>query len=164
MRTVIAMVVLLGLGSLWTFFGLPWLMESVFPDVFAAPGMDLQRFFSEGPRKLFPVFWFCNVAAVCLWIWRTKQRRASSATHVTSMQNRWWVTAGLLLVVGLVLNAFTIWIPFPQVPLGGVLMLLSFLFVHELLCFWLPTVLASQGSYRLVVPGAQVILSLGGGQ
>ena len=155
MRNLIILVVLLVLGAACNFVVLPGLVTS-FRNVFAAPGLPMQQFLDEGPLTLFKVFWFCNVGAVLAWVYRTSQRCAASAARVARMRGHWWITASLLLAAGLVCSAFTIWIPFPQVSLMGTILLLVLLLVDEALFFWLPTVLASPRSYRLVAPGAQI--------
>lgn len=156
MRNLVILVVLLILGAVCNFVVLPALAATTFRDVFAAPGLPMQQFLNQGPPTLFRVFWFCNVGAVLAWFLRTSQRRAASAAGVAKMRGHWWLTACLLLAAGLVCTAFTIWIPFPQVSLMGEALLLALLLVDEALFFWLPTVLASPGSYRLVAPGAQI--------
>lgn len=157
MRNLITVVLLLVAGAVLNLLILPRLMETVFLDVFAAPGLQLEQFLDEGPPKLFTVLWFCNVAAVLFWFYRTMRRRAASAARVAAMGAQWWIAASLLLAVGLVCSAFSIWIPFPQVPLLGDILLLALLLVDEALLFWLPTALASPRSYRLVAPGAQLL-------
>lgn len=162
--TVVLLVVAGVAGAVCNFSILPWLVQNLFRDVFAAPGLSpLQEFLNEGPPTLFKVFWFCTLGAVAAWFGRTVGRRAASAARVAEMRDRWWTTASLLLVVGLVCMAFSIWIPFPQVPLAGSILLVGLLLVDEALFFWLPTVLTSPRSYRLVVPGAQLVRSLKGG-
>ena len=155
MRKLVILVVLLVLGAVCNFVFLPGLMTN-FRNVFAAAGLPLQQFLDEGPPSLFMTFWFCNVGAVLAWFGRTMQRRAASAAMVAKMRAQWWITAGLLMAVGLVCFIILISMPFRQVSLLGVVLLLVLLLVDEALCFWLPTVVASPRSYRLVVPGAQV--------
>ena len=156
MRNLVTLVVLLVLGPMWTFFALPWLMETVFLDIFAAPGLQLQQFLDEVTGKLFVVFWCCNVSVVLVWVLRTMRRRAASAAKVAVMRVRWWTAASLLLAAGLILSAVMVLLPFPRLSPGGVILLLVLLLVNEALLFWLPTVFASRRSYRLVVPGAQL--------
>jgi len=156
MRNLVTVVVFLVLGPMWTFFALPWLMETVFLGVFAAPGLQLQQFIDEVAGKLFVVFWLCNVSVVLLWVIRTMQRRAPSAAKVAAMRDRWWTAASLLLFAGLVLSAVMILLRFPQLSPGGIILLLALLLTSEVLLFWLPTVFASRRSYRLAVPGAQL--------
>ncbi len=156
LRTLITVVLLLVVGPVLNFFILPRSMETVFLDVFAAPGLQLQQFLGEGPPKLFKVFWFCNMGAIIVWFYRTMGRRAASAARVAAMRTQWWIAAGLLVAAGLICSAFSIWFPFPRVSLLGDVLLLVLLLVDEALLFWLPTVLASPRSYRLVAPGAQL--------
>ena len=155
MRNLVTVVVFLVLGPMWTFFALPWLMETVFLGVFAAPGLQLRQFLDEVTGKLFVVFWCCNASVVLLWVVRTMQRRAASAAKVAAMRVQWWTAASLLLAAGLILSAVMILLRFPQVSPGGIILLLALLLTSEALLFWLPTVFASRRSYRLVVPGAQ---------
>lgn len=157
MRNLITVVLLLIAGAVLNFWILPRSMETIFLNVFAAPGLQLQQFLGEGPPKLFRVFWFCNVGALMVWFYRTMGRRAASAARVSAMRARWWIAGGLLLAAGLVGSAFSIWIPFPQVSLLGDIFLLVLLLVDEAFLFWLPTVLASPRSYRLAAPGAQLL-------
>ncbi|KKZ13922.1 MAG: hypothetical protein TQ37_02880 [Candidatus Synechococcus spongiarum 15L] len=154
MRNLVAVVVLL-LGAVCNFFFLPGFVAN-FRNVFAAPGLQLQQFLAEGPPTLFVVFWFCNVGATLFWFVRTMRRRTASAAMVAKMRAQWWIAAVLLLVAGLVCFVIRIWSPFPQVPPLGIILLLVLLLVDEALLFWLPTVLASPRSYRLVAPGSQL--------
>ena len=156
MRNLVTVVVLLVVGPTWTFFALPWLLETVFLNSFASPGLQLQQFLDEVTGKLFVVFWCFNVSVVLLWVVRTMQRRAASAARVAAMRARWWTAASLLLAAGLLLSAVMILLRFPQLSPGGIILLLALLLVNEALLFWLPTMFASRGSYRLVVPGTQL--------
>ena len=153
-RNLVTVLVLLFGGPMWTFVVLPWLLKTVLLNGFVSPGLQVQQFLDE-VTGLFVVFWCCNVSVVLLWVVQTMQRRAASAAKVAAMRARWWTAASLLLVTGLLPSAVMVWFRFPQLSPGGIILLLALLLVSEALLFWLPTVFASRGSYRLVVPGVQ---------
>jgi hypothetical protein len=85
------------------------------------------------------------------------------------MQPRWWLAATLLVVLGWLYQLlFTVFIwqvrgqsptnvsgmnYFP-IPPAGWLLLMVFVIIDVILLFWLPTLLASPKTFRLVVPGA----------
>jgi hypothetical protein len=89
------------------------------------------------------------------------------------MQPMWWVAAIVLSVFGwLCLGWFTIFtwqvrglspidgsgMNFYPVPAGGWILLMGFVLLDVVILFWLPTLLASPRTYRLVVPGAVTLL------
>lgn len=85
------------------------------------------------------------------------------------MQPAWWVCAVVLVLFGWTYQLFFIVLKWQisgtapvegidtnyfQLPPGGWITLLVLVILDVALLFWLPTMLASPKSYRLVVPGA----------
>jgi hypothetical protein len=84
----------------------------------------------------------------------------------------WWLAAILLTIYGwLCMGWYNIFqwklsgtSPVPggmnyyPLPTGGWVVLLGFVLLDVVLLFWLPTLLASPRTYRLVVPGAVTVL------
>jgi hypothetical protein len=84
------------------------------------------------------------------------------------MKPLWWLAMCLLVMLGWLYQLFfTVFIwqvrGSPIAP-GGWIFLMTFVIFDVILLFWLPTLLASPKSYRLVVPGAIQADQLFGGR
>ena len=139
---------------------LEFLLETLFRHAFSVPGLPpVTQFLREGPEKLFHAFFVSSCVTSAAWLARTRLRRtAASAKKVAAMQAQWWAAAGFLLLFGVILSFFFIWRHFPYPPFPTpttILWVVLFLAMIEMFFFWLPTMLSSPRSYRLVVPGAQ---------
>jgi hypothetical protein len=96
-----------------------------------------------------------------------------NSAEVREMQPTWWLCAFFLVILGWVYQLFFTILKWQisgtapvegidtnyfQVPPGGWITLLVLVILDVGLLFWLPTMLASPKSYRLVVPGAMRFL------
>lgn len=168
---LLAACVALGVG--WIFLGQNWIFLNLFPGLLVGPGLNLVDYLQIGSSPAFKVFWAGCITALLIWISVTWSSRPHSSSQTRQMQPMWWLAASLLTVFGwLCLGWFTIfqwqvtgtspiagagYTSYP-VPPGGWVMLMSFVLLDVILLFWLPTLLASPRTYRLVVPGAVKLL------
>jgi len=160
-------------GILWIFLIQSWLFLNFFYGILAGPGLNLEIYLQTGSGRSFAMLWFSCMAALMIWLIATARARPRNSEEVRSVQPRWWLTASLLLLLGwLYLLLFTVIVwqvrgetptgirgmnYFPILP-GGWLLLMFFALMDVILLFWLPTLLATPRTYRLVVPGAVKLL------
>lgn len=160
-------------GIIWTFILQNWIFLNVFPGLLVGPGLNLAEYLQTGSSPAFSVFWVGCIIALLIWIGTTLTARPQSSTQVRRMQPLWWLAAALLAVFGwLCLSWFTIFrwrytgtspiggsnVHFYPVPAGGWILLMGFVLFDVIMLFWVPTLLASPRTYRLVVPGAVTLL------
>ncbi len=161
-------------GAFWTFVVQDFLFLNLFPGLLVGPGLDLQDYLQNGSSPSFTMLWISCLTALLIWFWRTSSRRAANSAAVRGMRPQWWLAASLLVLLGwLYLLVFTVFIwqvrgqspiegsgltAYPIPPVGWIL-LMGFVLLDGILLFWLPTVLASPRSYRLVVPGAVTLFA-----
>jgi hypothetical protein len=166
----IALLITALVGVLWVFIGQNWLFLYVFPGLL---GPVVPTFLNTGSSPSFTVLWISCIVALALWIVTAANRRTRSAADVIRMQTAWWITAVLLTVLGGLYQLFFtvfIWMIrdespiqgsgisyYPLPPAGWVLVLTMVVF-NVLLLFWLPSLLATPRSHRLVVPGAVTLI------
>lgn len=133
-------------GILWTF-----LVQSY---LFSYP---LAEFLSQRSSNTpFGLLWVSCIAALMIWLFLTINSKTRNADEVMQMRSRWWLAA--MILVGLGWSFQWLFSRADPIPLPGWFILLIFVPVDVLLLFWLPTLLASPGSYRYVVPGAVKLL------
>jgi len=104
-----------------------------------------------------------------IWLAITTSKTPMNSSEVRAMRPTWWICATALVMLGWLYQlVFTvlIWqftgtapmegveINYYPVPAGGWATLLILVVLDVALLFWLPTMLATPKSYRLVVPGA----------
>ena len=160
-------------GILWVFLAQNWLFLNLFPGLLVGPGMNLEDYLQTGSSPSFAVLWISCTVALLVWLASTSSRRTRNAAEVRRMQPVWWFTTLLLVVLGCLYQLFFtvfLWqirgespiegsaITSYPVPTAGWILLLAFVVLDVLLLFWLPTLLASPRSHRLVVPGAVTLL------
>ncbi len=156
-------------GMLWTFLFQNYLFLNLFPGLLVGPGLDLQDYLQTGSSPSFTVLWISCMVALLIWFSSTAGSRASCSAEVRRKRPLWWLAAAILVALGWLYQLFfTIFVwqirgqspiegsgtNYYPLPPGGWMVLLSFVVLDVLLLFWLPTLLASPRSYRLVVPGA----------
>ena len=161
------------LGIVWIFIAQNWIFLNLFPGLLVGPGLKLDEYLQTGSSPAFVVFWFGCIIALLIWIVITSTASPRSSVQTRQMQPMWWLAAALLTLFGwLCLGWFTIFQwqvsgtspiegaanNFYPVPPGGWFVLMGFVLVDVILLFWLPTLLASPRTYRLVVPGAVTLL------
>lgn len=175
MRTLqwILLAACVALGIVWIFIFQNWIFLNIFPGLLVGPGLNLTSFLQLGSSPAFTVFWIGCITALLIWIGITSSSNPRSSAQTRQMQPLWWLAAALLAVFGwLCLGWFTIFQwqvsgtspiqgaanNYYPVPPGGWLLLMGFVLLDVILLFWLPTLLASPRTYRLVVPGAVTLL------
>ena len=160
------------IGIAWIFLGQNWIFLNLFPGIMVGPGLKLDDYLQTGSSPAFTVFWAGCITALLIWIAITWSAKPRSSSQTRRMQPMWWLAAILLTIYGwLCLGWFTIFqwqitgispiqggANFYPVPTGGWVVLLGFVLLDVILLFWLPTLLASPRTYRLVVPGAVTLL------
>ena len=131
--------------------------------------MNLTQYLASASSPSFQALWFTCAAVTLIWLFTTTKKSPMNSAEVREMQPTWWVCAVVLVLLGWFYQLiFTVLIwqisgtapvegieaNYFQVPPGGWITLLVLVILDVALLFWLPTMLASPKSYRLVVPGA----------
>lgn len=156
-------------GVLWIFIGQNFILLNVLGGLIGGGGMDLSQYLASASSPSFQALWFTCAAVTLIWLFTTTKKSPMNSAEVREMQPTWWVCAVVLVFLGwlyqLIFNVL-IWqisgtapiegieANYFQVPPGGWITLLILVILDVALLFWLPTMLASPKSYRLVVPGA----------
>lgn len=161
------------IGVVWTFIVQRWLLLVVFPTLILGQGMRLENFIDKSNTPAFTVLWAGCLTALFIWIGVTMVVRPRSSAQVRWQQPQWWLAASGLVIFGcLCMTWFVVlyWqitrisptsmsgMHYYPVPAQGWILLLSLVVFDVMLLFWLPTLLASPRTYRLVVPGAVTLL------
>jgi len=159
------------LGIIWVYVIQNWIFLNLFAGLLVGPGLNLNDFLQTGSSPAFTVLWAGCCSALLIWIAQTLSAKPRSSKQTRQMQPMWWIAAVVLTIFGwLCLAWFTVFIwtvtgtspsaginSYP-VPAGGWIVLMGFVVLDVMLLFWVPTLLASPRSYRLVVPGAVTLL------
>ena len=171
----ILLLTTVALGVVWIFIAQNWIFLNLFSGLLVGPGlgMDLNNYLQLGSSPAFTVLWAGCMSALLIWIGVTWSATPRSSGQTRMMQPMWWIAAVLLSVFGWIcLGWFTIFtwqvsglspidgsgMNFYPVPAGGWILLMGFVLLDVVILFWLPTLLASPRTYRLVVPGAVTLL------
>lgn len=156
-------------GTLWIFIGQDFVLLNVLGGLIGGSGMNLTQYLASASSPSFQALWFTCAAVTLIWLFTTTKKSPMNSAEVREMQPIWWLCAFFLVLLGwLYLLFFTVlkWqfsgtapvegidANYFQVPPGGWITLLVLVVLDVGLLFWLPTMLASPKSYRLVVPGA----------
>ena len=173
----VSLLIAVIIGVLWIFLGQPYVFQHGFHTLLVGPGMNLQTFLRNGSSPGFTVFWAGCLSALLVWYFITFTSRTSQSSQVRSMRVMWWIAAIILVIFGWLCQLFfaVLWwllrglspleggagVNYFPIPIAGWMVLLLMIVLDVALLFWLPTVLASPRSYRLVVPGA---VSMKGGR
>lgn len=160
-------------GMLWIFIGQDFVLLNLLAAPFSGGGMNVQTFLSSASSPSFQALWFTCMAVTLVWLMTTTKKSPINSAEVREMRPAWWVCATVLVLLGWLYQVvFTVLIwqfsgtapvegvdanYFP-VPPGGWATLLVLVVFDVGLLFWLPTMLASPKSYRLVVPGALTVI------
>lgn len=148
--TRLATVVVLGL--LWIGLGQDLLFQNLLVDLFAGPDVSLGSLFQSTVNPSFQSLWVACATGVLIWFWVTYKTRPSSAQQAARIGKSWWIIAWTTVFVGWALVA--LFLRNEPVPPSGWLTLLIFVVIDVVICFWLPTLMATPRTFRLVVPGA----------
>jgi hypothetical protein len=156
-------------GVLWIFIGQNFVLLNVLGGLIGGGGMDLSQYLESASSPSFQALWFTCAAVTLIWLFTTTKKSPMNSAEVREMQPTWWACALALVLLGWLYQLiFTVLIwqvsgtapvegieaNYFQVPPGGWITLLILVILDVGLLFWLPTMLASPKSYRLVVPGA----------
>lgn len=157
------------IGMFWVFIGQNWMFLNLFAGLLGGDGLNLSDYLQNGSSPSFTFLWISCIAALFLWLFITYKARPRNGAEVRQMQPLWWAAASILVLLGCLYQLFfTVFIwqlqgqspvegsainAFP-VPSTGWMVLILFVILDVALLFWLPTVLGSPRTYRLVVPGA----------
>lgn len=168
-RQLIPLIACVLAGVLWIFIGQNFVLLNVLGGLISGGGLDLLQFLESASSPSFQALWFTCAAVTLIWLFTTTKKSPMNSAEVREMQPAWWVCAFVLVLLGWFYQLiFTVLIwqisgtapvegidaNYFQVPPGGWITLLVLVVLDVMLLFWLPTMLASPKSYRLVVPGA----------
>jgi hypothetical protein len=160
-------------GLFWVFVVQKWMFLNVFSGVLAGPGLPLNDYLQLANEPAFTMLWISCISALMIWLWITFRARPCNGAEVRRMKPLWWTAAVILVLLGWLYQLFfsiIIWqlqgqspvqgsgMNFFLLPPGGWLLLTMMVMINVALLFWLPTLMASPRTYRLVVPGAVKIL------
>lgn len=160
-------------GSLWIFFGQNLVLLNVFAELLSGGGLNLSDYLDSASSPSFQALFYSCVAVTLIWLMTTAKKSPINSVEVREMRPTWWICASVLVLLGWFYQlVFTVLIwqfsgtapvegveaNFYPVPSGGWVTLLVLVIFDVGLLFWLPTMLASPKSYRLVVPGAMKFL------
>jgi hypothetical protein len=161
------------LGIIWVFFVQDLIFLHLVAGLLYGPGLNLKDFLQKGSSPAFYAFWAGCISALLIWISITWSARPRSSSETRQMQPMWWLAAAILVFYGwLCLGWFLAfrWQVSATSPVdlagtnyyplgtGGIILMMGFVMLDVILLFWLPTLLASPRTYRLVVPGAVTLL------
>jgi hypothetical protein len=156
-------------GILWIFIGQNFVLLNTLGGLIGGGGLPLLQFLDSASSPSFQMLWFTCVSVTLIWLFTTTKKSPVNSAEVRKMQPAWWVCAIVLVLLGWIYQLFFIVLKWQisgtapvegidtnyfQVPAGGWMTLLVLVILDVALLFWLPTMLASPKSYRLVVPGA----------
>ena len=159
------------LGIIWVYIIQNWIFLNLFAGLLVGPGLNLNDYLQTGSSPALTVLWAGCFSALFIWIAQTLSGKPRSSKQTRQMQPMWWIAAVILTIFGwLCLAWFTVFVwsvtgtspaagmnSYP-VPAGGWIVLMGFVVLDVMLLFWVPTLLASPRTYRLVVPGAVTLL------
>ena len=160
-------------GMLWIFIGQDFVLLNALGGLIGGGGLPLLQFIESASSPSFQALWFTCIAVTLVWLFTTTKKSPMNSAEVREMQPTWWLCAFFLVVLGWVYQLFFTVLKWQisgtapvegidtnyfQVPPGGWITLLVLVILDVGLLFWLPTMLASPKSYRLVVPGAMRFL------
>lgn len=156
-------------GIAWIFIGQNFVLLNLFSGLLSGGGLNLIYYLDSASSPSFQALWFTCIAVTLIWLATTSRKTPVNSAEVREMRPTWWICATVLVLLGWAYQLlFTVLIwqlsgtspvegveanYFP-IPPGGWATLLVLVIFDVGLLFWLPTMLASPRSYRLVVPGA----------
>ena len=154
MSSLLRIIIINSIGPLWSLILAPGLFEKHFYSVFEADGIDVRQLLHADIYNAFTIYWVCTMVAQIWWLWRAENH--ISATHLLPKARiTWWLLASMLMIAGIALMAIFVWIPYPQLPVTGLLLIALLNGIDFLILFWISTAALTPGVYRSVIPGAQ---------
>lgn len=172
-KQFIPLIICVIAGILWIYIGQNFVLLNVLGGLIGGGGLPLLQFRDSASSPSFQMLWFTCAAVTLIWLITTSKKSPTNSAEVREMQPLWWICAFVLVLLGWVYQLFFavlrwqisgiapvegIETNYFQVPPGGWITLLTLVIFDVGLLFWLPTMLASPKSYRLVVPGAMKFL------
>ena len=155
-------------GILWIFIGQNFVLLNVLAEFLSGDGIDLSEYLNSASGPSFRTLWFTCITVALIWLVTTAKKSPMNSVEVREMRRPWWFCAIALVGVGWLYQLiWTVLLPqvsgtspvdgvnaYYSIPPAGWVTLLVLVILDVGLLFWLPTMLASPKSYRLVVPGA----------
>lgn len=174
-KQLIQLIVYMIGGALWIFIIQEFILQNALGGLISAGGLDLLQYQDSASRPSFQALFYTCIAVTLIWLNTTTKKSPMSSAEVRKMRPTWWICTLVLVLLGGIYQLFFTVLKWQlngtapvegidanyfQVPLEGWITLLLLVVLDVGLLFWLPTMLGSPKSYRLVVPGA--IKFLGG--
>lgn len=156
-------------GILWIFIGQNFVLLNFLDEFLSGGGLNLSDYLDSAASPSFRALLFTCFAVTLIWLVSTAKKSPMNSVEVLEMRPAWWICATVLVLLGwfyqlvftVLVSQFSGTAPvegveanFYQVPPEGWAILLVLVILDVGLLFWLPTMLATPKSYRLVVPGA----------
>lgn len=154
MSILLRIIILNSIGPLWALILAPGLFEKYFYSAFAADGINVNKLLHTDIFTAFSIYWIGTMIAQIWWLWRA-EINMSAPNLLPKAKITWWVLASLLIIAGIALMASYVWIPYPQLPAIGVLLIAILNGIDFLILFWMATATGTPGIYRSVIPGAK---------
>jgi hypothetical protein len=154
MSSLLRIIVLNSIGPLWALILAPGLFENYFYSAFSADGVDVKQLLHGDVFTAFSIYWVCTMIAQIWWLWRA-EINMNAPQLLPKAKATWWILASILMLAGIILMALYVWIPYPQLPITGLLLLVFLNSIDFLILFWMATATGTPGMYRSVVPGAK---------
>ena len=154
MSSLLRIIVLNSIGPLWALILAPGLFEKYFYSAFAADGVDVKQLLHGDVFTAFSIYWVCTMIAQIWWLWRA-EINMNAPQLLPKAKITWWTLATMLVTAGITLMAIYVWIPYPQLPIQGLLLIALLNSIDFLILFWMGTATGTPGIYRSVIPGAK---------
>lgn len=157
MSSLLRITILNSVGPMWALILAPNIFEKHFYSAFAGDNVNVSQLLHENVHTAFTYFWICSMVFQIGWLWRAETNE-NELLVISKARRTWWGLAVLLNLFGLGLMAYFVWIPYPNLPFLGIVIIGMLNFIDFLILFWMATATGTAGSYRLVVPGQQWFL------
>lgn len=155
MSALLRITIINSIAPLWSFIMAPAIFEKYFYDAFDAPGIDVENFLKNDVSPAFLTFLVCVLITQIWWLWRAERNALDPRVRSKSRKD-WWLASLFLFFMAVFLISKYVWIPYPQLPLYGVILLCLLQVMDYLVLFWMATAMGTPGDYRLVIPFAAI--------
>lgn len=142
-------------GLFWIGIGQHLLFQAPLSEIIGGGG-NVSDLLSKSINPAFQALWVSCAAGVLIWFWVAfKSNPGGGVEEILKIGSTWWMIAFSNVVVGWGLMVlFVQIIGQTSIPAQGWLTLLIFVILDVIICFWLPTLMATPRNFRLIVPGA----------
>lgn len=154
MSSLLRITILNSIGPLWALILAPGLFEKHFYSAFAADGVDVNQLLHSDVFTAFSIYWVCTMIAQIWWLWRA-EINMNALDPLPKARLTWWVLAGMLVIAGFFLMTIYVWVPYPQLPEEGLLLIAVLNSIDFVILFWMGTATGTPGIYRSAIPGAK---------